>query len=288
MMALFWAAVILFAGTAPNLLDRIWRGDFTAARPLGSIRAADWNIDRGVHLDEIAAGLDRDRPDLCLLQEVDLFDRRSRNRNVAQALAQKLKLNYAVVASFQELSQASDGEAAYQGEAILTRLPVERARVIRFHEQSGFWRPRSFIPNIPIMQRRAGGRTVLVVELKSTHGMLVVYDAHLESRSLGRIQLAQLREILEDTRRYPAGTPVILAGDFNTKYNSAAVFSALQAAGFRSAFPDGAPRTHRIEGKLDWLLVRGPARIEDAMVDRNARGSDHFPIFARIEVGGNR
>ena len=230
--------------------------------------------------------LERERPDLCLLQEVDLFDRRSGNRNVAGALAQRLKLNYTAAASFQELSQSSDGDASYQGEAILTRLPVASVRVIRFHEQSGFWRPRWFIPNIPPMQRRLGGRIALVAELRSTRGVIVVYNAHLESRSLGRIQVAQLQEILDDARRYPASTPLILAGDFNTKYNAKFVLAMLQNAGFRSAFGDRPVRTHRIAGKLDWLLVRGPARIENPVAGKDAQGSDHFPISARVIVSG--
>src|SRR6185312_10170277 len=115
------------------------------------------------------------------------------------------------------------------------RLPVSRIRVIRFHEQSNWWRPRWFIPNVSLMQRRLGGRIALVEELRTTRGPVLVYDAHLESRSLGRIQVAQLREILADAHRVPASTPVILAGDFNTKYNAGEVQMILQQAGFRSA-----------------------------------------------------
>lgn len=269
-------------GTDANQLEHVWKGEFTASRPLATIRVVNWNIDRGSSFDEVAQALERAEPDLCLLQEVDLFDRRSGDRNVAEALAQRLNLNYAVAPSFQELSQAGSGKAAYQGQAILTRLPILDVRVIRFREQSNWWQPRAYIPNIALMQRRAGGRTALVTELKGTRGTIVVYNAHLESRSLGKIQTAQLHEILEDARRYPDGTPIILAGDFNTKYNAGAFLTTLRNAGYHNAFGDHVPRTHRIVGNLDWILVRGPARIENASVVKSAEGSDHFPVAATV------
>ena len=273
-----------FQGTGLDQMERIWKDDFTTARPLDAIRVVNWNIDRGTRLDEVAQALERDRPDLCLLQEVDLFDRRSGDRNVAEALAQRLGLNYAVAPSFQELSQSSPGKAAYQGQAILTRLPILKVRVIRFKEQSNWWGPRAYVPNVPLMQRRTGGRTALVTELKGTHGTIVVYNAHLESRSGGKLQTAQMREMLEDARRYPETTPIILAGDFNTKYNGKAFLDELKRAGYRNAFGDRLPRTHRILGHLDWILVHGPARIENAAVEKSAQGSDHFPVAATVIV----
>ena len=68
------------------------------------------------------------------------------------------------------------------------------------------------------MQRRLGGRVALVTELEFAGRRMVVYNAHLESRSAGPIQAAQLDEMLADLKRYPAGTPAILGGDLNTKY----------------------------------------------------------------------
>ncbi len=281
LLALFSA---FFSGTDQNALDRIWKGEFTAPRPLASIRVMNWNIDRGTRFDEIAKALEQDHPDLCLLQEVDLFDRRSGDRNVAEALAQRLGLNYAAAPSFQELSQASEGNAAYQGQAILTRLPILKVRVVRFRDQSNWWKPRPYVPNISLTQRRLGGRTALVAELKGTNGTIVVYNTHLESRSLGKHQTAQMNEILEDARQYPKNTPIILAGDFNTKYNRTAFLATLQKAGYHNAFGNHVPRTQRILGGLDWILVRGPMTVEDASVVKSAHGSDHYPVAATVVV----
>jgi endonuclease/exonuclease/phosphatase family metal-dependent hydrolase len=278
-LATFFA---FFQGTEPDQLDRIWKAEFTSPREVSNIRTVDWNIDRGTEFDEVAQTLEGAHPDLCLLQEVDLFDRRSGDRNVAEALAKRLEMNYAIIPSFQELSQAGSGKAAYQGEAILTRMPILGVRVIRFQRQSTWWRPRSFLPNIPVMQRRDGGRTALVAELKTPYGEMVVYNAHLESRSMGEIQMAQLREILDDARRYPDITPILLAGDFNTLYTSKTFLDTLERAGYRSAFGRAIPRTHKITGKLDWILVHGPLRTENPSVMTKAQGSDHFPVAATV------
>ncbi len=89
-----------------------------------------------------------------------------------------------------------------------------------------------------LFQRRLGGRIAIVNELEFGGRTLVVYNAHLESRSGGKIQDAQIDEMLADAAKYSADTPIILAGDFNTKYNAKQLTNARLAAeaGWRSAF----------------------------------------------------
>jgi endonuclease/exonuclease/phosphatase family metal-dependent hydrolase len=271
----------------PPELDRILTGDFTdSARPPESLHIVDWNIDRGTRLDQVAKVLERDQPDLCLLQEVDLSAHRSGNVNVADELAKPLKMRYAFGLAWQELSQGDRERPSYQGQAILTRLPIRNTRVIRFQTQSGFWRPRSYVPNMPLFQRRLGGRIAIVTELDFGGRTLVVYNLHLESRSFGHIQDAQMDEILADAKHYPESTPIILAGDFNTKYNAGSLGAKLRAEGWRSALGSHAPRTHKIMFSLDWIVVRGPLRIEQGKVEHGAGGSDHLPISATVSIAG--
>jgi endonuclease/exonuclease/phosphatase family metal-dependent hydrolase len=261
----------------------MWKGEFASNRRTPeTLRVVDWNIDRGERLEQIGSALERLAPDLCLIQEADLAARRSGNRNVAEELARRLRLNYVFAPEFQELGQSTGGEPSFQGQAVLTGLPVLATHVIRFQEQSGFWRPRAYLPDLPLLQRRLGGRIALVEELQWAGRKLVVYNAHLESRSLGRIQTLQLDEILADTRRYPPDTPMILAGDLNTKYNASAFTRKLSEAGWRSAFGEHEPRTHVLIGRLDWVLVRGPLKIEYGRVLKSVGGSDHFPLSAAV------
>ena len=49
-----------------------------------------------------------------------------------------------------------------------------------------------------MMQRRIGNRITLVTELQFDGKLLVVYNPHLESRSMGRIQMSAADEILAD------------------------------------------------------------------------------------------
>jgi endonuclease/exonuclease/phosphatase family metal-dependent hydrolase len=201
---------------------------------------------------------------------------------VAADLANKLHLNFVYGVEFEELSQ-EHGRPAYIGQATLTRLPIRHARILRFQRQSGFWKPHSWIPSgLPLFQRRRGGRIALVTELEFAGRPLVVYNAHLESRSYGRIQAAQIDEMLADLRRYPPDTAIILGGDLNTKYMPSFFLHKLEKAGFHSATGQQIERTHTIAMALDWIFFRGPVKIENGRVRRDFHGSDHYPVYAEL------
>lgn len=272
---------ILFALWLSADLDKVITGDFTesAASPK-SLHVVDWNVDRGTQLNQISHALTGDQPDLCLLQEVDLSAKRSGKVNVAEELARQLKMRYAYASAWQELSQ---GHEAQQGQAILTRLPMKNVRVIRFQAQSNFWKPHAYLPNTPLFQRRLGGRIAIVAELEWRGRTIVVYNAHLESRST-HIEQAQLQEILDDVKRYPESTPIMLAGDLNTKYDAKDASTKLRELGWRSALGDRTPKTHKILFSLDWILIHGPLRIDAGKVEHGTHGSDHNPIVATISI----
>lgn len=252
-----------------------------------SIRIVSWNIDRGTRLSIIGDELDKSPADLYLLQEVDSNTKRAANLDEASTLARRLKVNMSYAVEFEELSQEAENQQhpapAYTGQATLTRLPMLKSRVLRFQHQSGFWKPHSWIPSsVPLLQRRVGDRIGLVTELEFAGKRLVVYNLHLESRSMGRIQTEQLDEVLADTKRYPADTAFILGGDLNTKYLPSVFLHKLEREGFSSATGEKIERTHEIMMALDWIFVRGPLQIEDGRVRREFRGSDHFPIYAEV------
>jgi endonuclease/exonuclease/phosphatase (EEP) superfamily protein YafD len=116
--------------------------------------------------------------------------------------------------------------------------------------------------------------------------LLVVYNAHLESRSYGRIQNQQLDEILADIgRHYAPGTPVLVGGDLNTKYFPSWFLRKLEKAGFRSAMGERVQRTHTIAFALDWIFVRGPLQVGSGQVEKSWKGSDHYAL--RAELGSS-
>ena len=301
----FWAVALLGAAAtneflingsggpyASELSPRLSEAEFNTPREittvrasgeLRSIRLATWNIDRGGDWPTIEAELQRYSADLLLLQEVDWNTIRSGGRDEAAELARRLQMNASYAIEFEELSQEKGDRQAFIGQATLTRLPLRRVRVLRFEHQSGFWRPRSWLPSsIPLMQRRLGSRIALVSELDFNGQPLVVYNVHLESRSYGRIQAQQIDEILADLNRYPSGTAVILGGDLNTKYFPSIFVRKLEGAGFQSSTGEQIERTHTIAMALDWIFAKGPVRLSGGGVRRDLRGSDHYPVFAEM------
>jgi endonuclease/exonuclease/phosphatase family metal-dependent hydrolase len=301
----FWAVTLIGAGAANEffingsggpdtgqLASRLSEAEFNtprqivtvqASRELRSVRLATWNIDRGGDWPIVEAELQHCPADLLLLQEVDWNTIRSGGRDEAAELARRLQLNASYGIEFEELSQEKGESQAFIGQATLTRLPVRRVRVLRFEHQSGFWKPRSWLPSsIPLMQRRLGSRVALVSELDFDGSLLVVYNVHLESRSYGRIQAHQIDEIFADLKRYPAGTAVILGGDLNTKYFPSIFVRKLEGAGFQSSTGEQIERTHTIAMALDWIFAKGPVRLSGGGVRRDLRGSDHYPVFAEL------
>jgi endonuclease/exonuclease/phosphatase family metal-dependent hydrolase len=216
------------------------------------------------------------------MQEVDWNDARSGEKDIASELANGLRLNFAYGIEFEELSQ-QHGRPAYIGQATLTRLPIRKARILRFRHQSGFWKPHDWIPSgMPLFQRRVGGRMALVTELEFGGRPLIVYNVHLESRSFGHIQGEQIDEMLADLRQYPADTAIILGGDLNSKYFPSSYLRKLEKAGFHSATGEKIERTHTIAMALDWIFARGPVKIEGGQVRRDMNGSDHYPVYAEL------
>ena len=283
LMALVWAAES----------SELTRADFDKPRPIetvapetksSALSVTTWNIDRGVHLETVASELAEHPADLLLLQEVDWNTARAGHLDVASELAHRLRLNGSYAVEFEELSQERNGQA-FIGQATLTRLPIRRSRVLRFRFQSGFWKPRSWMPSsLPLMQRRLGNRVALVTELTFAGKLLVVYNAHLESRSYGRIQAHQLDEMLADARTYPAGTAVILGGDLNTKYLPSFFLKKLERAGFHSVLGEKVVRTHAIAMSLDWIFVNETMQTSGGQVHKEFKGSDHYPVCASIRV----
>jgi endonuclease/exonuclease/phosphatase family metal-dependent hydrolase len=258
-------------------------GSYANSAPQGdSFRLVSWNIDRGYGFDGIVKLLRERQPDLCLLQEVDLHARRTKDRDVGRELAETLGYNYSFGTEFQEMSQGEEGKPAYQGQATLSRWPILKSRILRFKRQSGWWKPHSFIPNMAFFQRRLGGRVALVSELSVNGVPVVVYNLHLESRSGGAIQHAQLDEVLADLKSYPPGTAAIIGGDLNSKYHPTRVRHYLEKQGFQSVMGERRVRTHVIIGYLDWIFYRGPWKVEEGKVIRGSHASDHDPIFAEL------
>jgi endonuclease/exonuclease/phosphatase family metal-dependent hydrolase len=277
----------------PGVLE-IETGEFAVTRqplfPPRSIRVVDWNIDRGLQLSGVIDFLATTKSDLILLQEVDLNARRTCHLNVAREIAQKLRMNYAFGREFEELSQGSSGSPAYQGQATLSRWPLSNARLIRFHEQSHFWRPRWYLPRTQPFQQRLGGRIALVTHVHVRGQTLVTYNLHLESRGDDQLRRAQLREALTDAQRYGQKTPLLIAGDLNFDAAQGSVAADLSQAMFLNPFSGKQLRTRPARflidraRTIDGLFVRGQLDVARPSVHRSIRASDHYPLSVIVDL----
>ena len=249
-----------------------------------AIRVINWNIDRGLRLPEITDFLASQEADLLTLQEVDLNARRTHFRNVAEELARKLGMNYVFGREFEELTQGSRTSPAYHGQATLSRWRLKNPRVIRFRYQSGFWRPRWFLPRTEPFQERFGGRIALVTEVDALGRAFTVYNLHLESRGNNNLRLSQLKEVLDDAARYVPRVPALLAGDLNFDISEGNAAVLIQRTGFRNALGQSHVHTRPARNvfgsprSIDWAFISGPVKATLGKVHATVNASDHYPL----------
>lgn len=269
-------------------------GSFASARwllcPPSSVKVVCWNINRGLQLPRIIEFLSRSQADILLLQEADLNARRTHHLNVAREIARRLQFNYVFGREFQELTQGSSQSPAYHGQATLSRWPLSNARILRFQQQSGFWHPRWFLPEIEPFQERLGGRMALVAYANVGGKLVVTYNLHLESRGDDRLRGAQINEAIQDAQRYKSDTAVVFAGDLNMDVSAGEIAQLIRRADFQDAFADQhtptTPNSFLADGRvIDWIFSRGSLRSGAAQVHRSVAGSDHYPLSATLDFG---
>ena len=255
-----------------------------------AIRVVSWNINRGLRLDGIIDFLRTSSAELILLQEADIAARRTGHRNIPREIAQALRMNYIFGREFVELAQGSRTNPAYHGQTTLSRLPLTNARILRFRDQSTFWRPRWFLPPLECLQRRSGGRMALISEVTVGRRTLVLYNVHLESRCSDGLRIRQLSEILADIRQHPPESPLLLAGDFNFDLSRGPAAPLLANTGVDNPFTSLAGRRtvlrnrRRKPAAIDWMLTSGALAGSHPAIDVSIAASDHFPLSLELHL----
>ena len=273
--------------------DEVISGGFVTwgRQPLSRdcIRVVNWNAERGLQFPAILDFLRATEADLILLQEVDLNARRTKYRDVARELARSLHLNYVFGKEFQELGSGSGLSPAYHGLATLSPWPLSNGQIIRFERQSSFWKPRWYVPQIVLFQRRLGGRIALVTEALIHGRSFLTYNLHLESQGRDVLRLQQLREALGDAIRHRESSLVIVGGDFNLNAGDGDVAQMLHNAGFHDAvrlpgFPTTPARAPFKRARcIDWIYASDGLRSEGQVHD-TVRASDHHPVSATFKI----
>lgn len=273
-----------------SLIPQFFQADVhnIAPVPVGtadSLGLLVFNMERGVHLTELGDFLEicpEAKPyDVILANELDDGCVRSGQKDTAKELAQRLGMNYVFGLEFIELVNSEDAKG-FHGNAIFSRWPIKRARVVRLPEQYNWYFDR---------QRRIGGRLAILAELDVGGKSVGVGTIHLENRTHGPGRQTQLETILQAAGEMFPNMPIALGGDLNTNtfdgrdkdaiqeiaadpalqrrcLEDVAVWEgclpAAKQAGYL-AVPDRPIATRRkplpngsfLPLRLDWLLLRG-------------------------------
>jgi endonuclease/exonuclease/phosphatase family metal-dependent hydrolase len=197
--------------------------------------------------------------DVLVLNEVDWGMKRTEYRDVARELASALHMNYAYGVEFVELDPVFDlgteqvhlADAqqdqrlqedlhvdrehyhGLHGTAILSRYPIEKARIFRFPmcydwygkeytaisklEQGRRWSAQKLFRERMERELRHGGRMALIADISVPDlpsGQTTVVAAHLENKCAPACRLKQLQALLDDLK--DEKNPLVLAGDLNT------------------------------------------------------------------------
>lgn len=299
--------------------DGVESGDFTPraaahARPRRSLVVASFNIRYAVgsflitgsvgrrlgltwpsrrprlvarHLTAAARALSDGRllppADIVALQEADKWTARAGRHDVARELAQELRMRYARAAGgrpggeepkskqwyldFEE--QVGSGDEGDTGVAVLSRLPLRDVERLELPWDECAWRPR----------------LALAATAEHGAGRLHLFNSHIDPHASVEGQLRQHAAVLE--RAAGLSGAVVLLGDFNTlsKRSCLETRRLLESGGFETPFPTGTAtwRAGLVRLHTDWIFVRG-ARVRKYGVARPLRVSDHWPVWAELEL----
>src|SRR5579871_6677481 len=205
--------------------------DSTIPLAAPAYRFVAWNVERGAQIQGQIDAL-RNHPLLrdaavLLLTETDNGMVRSGNRNVARDMARALRMHYAFVPCYLNLTKGSGVEQDLPGEntlglhgnALLSRYPISNVRPI-------------FLQNgVDIMasrEKRIGRQAAIAADVHFPDATITAVSVHLDAHSTQRHRYGQLRDILEAIS--PGGTKnaVVIGGDWNTStYNSSRAIHAI-------------------------------------------------------------
>ena len=235
---------------------------------MAKLRIISYNIRHGEGLDDrldlrrIASVLERLRPDLVALQEIDRDQERSGRVDQMKELGAMLGME----ARFKQSCFIAEGE---YGIGVLSRFPILKAAAYTLSQVRGR-ESRSALE----VQVNAPGTSVPVSFL-SIHSDYDDFTAEIRVQ-----EIHALAEFLSEHKN-----PLILAGDFNAERMDPALL-ALEAAGWSILDKQNAVTfpSHRGGIEIDHIALKNfHPKVRRYEVIEKKVASDHFPIIADLE-----
>jgi endonuclease/exonuclease/phosphatase family metal-dependent hydrolase len=227
-----------------------------------SLRVLTYNVhhcqgtDGKFDYDRIAGIINRLKPDIAALQEIDVGTNRASGADQAAVLAELTGLNYT-------FGKAIDFDSGQYGLAILSRFPIRD------------------VTNTPLdTQPGSEPRIALAAHIKIDTGSreVILIDTHLCHRNeqVRTMQTTQLSEYANSE----GDVSVILAGDFNARTTSTPMNVLLESNWLDAVAP---------QSRIDYVLLRkrDPWKIFDVRIIDEPVASDHDPVLVVLKWSGN-
>lgn len=250
-------------------LALIWPASYPTVFAKKMLRVMTYNIHVGVGMDKkldlqrIADVINRERPDLVGLQEVDRHVKRTEGKDEIAELAAMTRMDFAFAPNL-------DYQGGKYGVAILSRLPIKNTEHRMFENKRE-------------SERRGMLRVEIEVEKKTVNFVTTHLDYQFEDGRL--FETEQLMKVLEGVKG-----PLIVVADLNdvpegsayklmrTRFDDAWITSRAKGDGF--SYPADKPLK-----RIDHVFYRTGDRVRAKkawVVDTLA--SDHVPVVAEIEI----
>ncbi len=274
------------------------------------IVVAAWNAERLKYHAPSVELVSQSGADILLLTEADLGMARAGNRHTVADLARDLGMSYVFGVEFIELDLGDSRErewhkgetnaVGFHGNALLSRLPLTDAALIRLDDGGNWW------TDAKDGQGRIGGRMAIAARIETSLGPILAVSVHLESKTDIEDRAGQTRRLIAAVEKLAGNLPVVIGGDFNTNSLPAGtrepeahepLFGLLAEAGYRweaandfaltqRTRPDGTPQPPF--ARLDWLFTRGLTASQAVTVPAvdadGAAISDHDLVRARFST----
>ena len=235
------------------------------------LRIMSYNIRHGqgmdniVNLERTANTIQKWKPDLVAVQEVDRNTQRTDNVDQAKLLAEKLGM----FAVFGKTIAYQGGE---YGLVVLSRFPILENQMVLLppdvqREQRGV-----LIAKIAIPDANSPDAKGKVIRFACTHLSVALQDERLR-------QIAKIDELLSE-----GNDPTLVAGDFNARPDNDAIVRFL-ATWKDAANPDsGKNVTPDRLRRIDYIFFRtkDPFEVLESRTIDDTFTSDHMPIFSVI------
>jgi endonuclease/exonuclease/phosphatase family metal-dependent hydrolase len=215
-----------------------------------------------IDLDAIAAVINKEKPDIVMLQEVDVNTGRSK-LNEASLLAEKTKMNF-------YFAKAIDHDGGDYGVAILSRYSLSNGATHK----------------LPTLAGTNGEPRVLATASITVNGKQVtIACTHLDAQRSDTNRVLQINAIMDILQKEQ--NPVILAGDLNATPGSTVINtldkffkrSCLQNCAF--TIPQDNPKS-----EIDFITIRPETAftLQSHRVIDEKYASDHLPVIVTLSI----